>query len=283
MAQTSVMDLLPSKHEGDNDDELKDTGVINEAAHDILEGLVPEFLVKTDAETQKEKFSVKAFQPAPNSKKAWKSFMDLPGFFHSLSKSEEAGEKHIFENVLQDLSKEHGVVGAAAEFFAKALDYYGCIATDQGHEGVHVASIDDKELNVQDVPRHIQDLDCRGKNSLCKLIHIIDIYILCLLQSCWTTRGNDMKHGEQTTYEDVITTLFKSFKPTIKSEKTVNFLDPHHHMYNMTHQKFDGNEETDSFSIMDRARAAKKQFLENTSIPIPYFGKTALHADRAQF
>lgn len=283
MAQTSVLELLPSEHEGDNDDELNDTGVIDGAAHDILESLVPEFLVRTAAETQQETFSVKAFQPAPNSKNAWKKFMELPGFFHSLSKSKQADEKPTFENVLKDFSGKYLVVGAAAEFFAEALDYYGRIATDQGHDNKHVASIDDEELNVQDVPKHIKDLDCRGKNSLCKLIHIIDIYILCLLQSCWTTRGKNMKHGEQTTYEKVITELFKSFKSTIKSGNTNILQDPHHHMYNITHQKFVGDDENESFSIMDRARIAKGQFLKNTSMPIPYFGETAFHTDSAQF
>lgn len=282
MAQTSVMKLLPSEHEGDNDDELKDTRVINIVAHDILEGLVPEFLVKTDAETQKVKF-VNAFQPAPNSRKAWTKFMDLPGFFHSLSKSEKAGEKPTFENVLKNLSGKYLVVGAAAEFFAEALDYYGRIATDQGHDNMHVASIDDEELNVQDVPKHIKDLDCRGKNSLCKLIHIIDIYILCLLQSCWTTRGKNMEHKKQTTYEDVITELFKSFKSTIKSGNTNILQDPHHHMYNITHQKFAGDDENERFSIMGRAKKAKNEFLENTSILIPYFDETALHTANPQF
>lgn len=282
MAQTSVVGLVPSEHEGDNDDELKDTRVINIAVHDILEGLVPEFLVKTDAENQKVKF-VNAFQPAPNSRKAWTKFMELPGFFHSLSKSEEAGEKPTFENVLKNLSGKYLVVGAAAEFFAEALDYYGRIATDQGHVNKHVASIDDEELNVQDVPKHIKDLDCRGKNSLCKLIHIIDIYILCLLQSCWTTRGKNMEHGEQTTYEEVITKLFKSFKSTIKSGNTNILQNPHHHMYNITHQKFAGDDKNEGFSIMGLAKKAKDDFLENTSILIPYFGETALHTANPQF
>lgn len=283
MAQTSVMELLPSEHEGDNDDELKDTGVIEKAAHDILESLVPELLVITNPETQQEKFSVKAFQPAPNSRKAWERFMELPGFFHSLSKSKQADEKLTFENVLKNLSGKYLVVGAAAEFFAEALDYYGRIATDQGHDNKHVASIDDEELNVQDVPKHIKDLDCRGKNSLCKLIHIIDIYILCLLQSCWTTRRENMESRDQTTYEKVITELFKSFESTIKSGNTTILQDPHHHLYNITHQKFVGDDEDEGFSIMDRARIAKGKFLKNTSMPIPYFEETALHSASAQF
>jgi len=274
MAQTSILDLI--EYEEGSDDSGSDALQVNEANQDalkLIELLEPVCIVKR-SDKGKTTF-LPGFQPSPKNKKGWQTFVKIPGFFEAKSKCEHSNTKPSFCATLEKLAKLHPVVEAASNFFGKVLEYYTLVAdtADPANSAAHLRDRPTENLPHHFVPKHIKD--CKKKNSVCKMIHIADIYLLCLLKSCETDRAG---RTDPTDYEKVITQLLNNFTPEVRGTGKRLKADPVHYLYQMTHQHVrEKHDPTDpsttdiqKINIMAKVRQAKNVILKSVEAGNPF-------------